>query len=596
MRRSKAQPEAATTNIFVKPLSKLLSSLRSIKIPAALALYLASLVLYYPAFLPNLGDINPFDEAAYLQSGYLLLTGGRLAGFAGNPFTQLFYALMALPFENSVFWMVHACSLGRFVLFTLLWIGFYQVGRALSYRIQPLILPILLITSPLMPDFLRFPSDPLYAGFTALGLAKTLSYFSSQKSSDIVWASLFIGIAALSRNDGLLLFLVFLTLAGTWAVMERKYLKIIIPAAAPFILLVGGYIVTYGLFTGNFDFGTMSRTYDNFETGHGIISQNTSELPATPSAKIAARSAYGTPEENNYSVFNAIQKRPDLYLARLKVVLTQMPRALLDSYGLRISAVLILMAAWGTISLLQEKDWKRLLLLLLWPAPFLSGFIITIFRTGHLQFYAYVFYALAGIGLFSILKTMDNKQTRWFLLLGLSLVTLYGFIDNNLAVAYGGYIFLTAFTLIIVLKQRSLAVSETNALLILMIAMVITRGSFPSPAIRVLGEQPEEQIVLHINQEMEDINTFAAASQGVIHAAGKHCVMLTSHDVPTDNSPDKFLEWLQVEGIEAVYIDKFMTSRNPAIWTQIEPLIGTGLTRVFHVDQGSYQILLVQQP
>ncbi len=569
---------------------------RSTPFLTLLALYLISLVLYYPAFLPNLGDINPFDEAAYLQSGYMLLNGGGLAGFAGNPFTQLFYALMALPFKNSVFWMVHACSLGRLVLFTILWIGFYQVGRALSDRIQPLVLPIMLVISPVIPDFLRFPSDPLYAGFSALALAKTLLFLKSHRRSDIGWASFFLGIAALSRNDGVLLFLVFITLALIWAITRRKLRDTILPAAAPFLLLVGGYIFTYGLFTGNFSFGTMQRTYDNFETGHGVISQNTSGLPATPAAKIAARDVYGTPEENNYSVFNAIRKRPDLYLARVKIVLAQLPRALLDSFGLRVTAVLILMAVWGVISLLQEKDWSRLLLLALWPAPFVSGFIITIFRTGHIQFYAYVFFALAGIGLFRILQTMDLKGTQWSLLAGLSLIALYGFLDNKLAVAYGGYIFLTAFSLIVFLKQKSLSFTVTNALLILLIAMIITRGSFPSPAIRILGERPEEKIVLHINQEMENVHTFAAASQGVIHAAGKHCVMLTSHDVPTNNSPEDFLEWLQVQGIEAVYVDKFLTSRSPAMWAQIEPLIGTGLTRVFNVDQGSYQILLVQQP
>ncbi|MBN1263964.1 MAG: hypothetical protein JXA25_00620 [Anaerolineales bacterium] len=575
-------------NIFNRPISETLS--------LPLFLYIAGLVVFFPAFFPNLSDINPFDEAAYLYNGYRLLESGVSGSLSGNPFTRLFYALMALPFRNSVFWMIHACSLGRFFLFTLMWVAMYKLGLALSDRIIPLVLPILLIMSPLFPDFLRFPSDPLYAGFATLALARSLSFIRFSRLSDLWWASALLGFAALSRNDGLLLFLVFFCLILLWSVLKGKLKLTLLPAILPFLILVGGYILAYGLFTGDFSPGTMRRTYDNFETGYGVIIQNDTGLADTPAAKLSAREAYGTPEENNYSVFTAIHKRPDLFLARLKIVLADMPRAILDAYGLRVTAVLMLLAAWGGFSLVRARDWERLFLLLLWPSPFISGFVISIFRTGHLQFYACVLFALAAIGLFSILQSWQSIRNRWILLSALSLITLYGFSDNKLAVAYGGYIFLMAFVLIMLYISVNRQTFNIESLLILLTALLITRASFPTPNIRTLGEEPEEQILLYINQEMKDVQTFAAASQGVIHAARKDCAMLTSEDVPTNNTPEEFLEWLQVQGIEAVYIDKFLTSRNSAMWEQIQPLLNSGLTRVFDTDQGSYQILLVEHP
>jgi len=565
-------------------------------LPLSLLLYLISIIIFYPVFLPDLSDINPFDEAAYLYKGYLLLHGQGLSTFSSNPFTQLFYALMVLPFKNSVFWMVHACSLGRFVSFTLLWIGACRIGTSLSDRIQPLMLPVMLIISPLMPAFLRFPSDPLYAGFAALALAKTLEFIKTNKRTDLSHASIFLGIAALSRNDGVLLFLVFITLVLLWVILKKKPVRIVLSSAAPFLLLVGGYILLYGIFTGDFNPGTMRRTYDNFETGHGVIEQVNTGLPDTPAAKLAAREAYGTPEENNYSVFTAIRKRPDLYLARVKTILAEMPRAILNAYGLRITAVLILMSVWGVISLLRAKEWERLFLLSFWPAPFVSGFVITIFRTGHLQFYALVVHALAGIGLFTILRNLHSRNTRRGILSALALVTLYGFLDNKLAVAYGGYIFFAAFILIMRTTGQKNPADGPITMMILLAALIITQGVFPTPKIRTLGEDPQEQIVLYISQEMEEVQTFASASPGIIHAARKRSVVLTSVDVPTDNSAEDFMVWLQAQGVEAVYIDKFLTSRSPALWKQIQRVIGNGLSRVFHTDDGSYQILLVDDP
>ena len=80
-------------------------------------IYLFSVLLYLPYFLPNLSDITPWDETYYLLSGKELING-VIPSFSGSPMTAIFYAICYLPFRSSSFWLVQMDSLGRFLLFS----------------------------------------------------------------------------------------------------------------------------------------------------------------------------------------------------------------------------------------------------------------------------------------------------------------------------------------------------------------------------------------------------------------------------------------------------------------------------------------------
>src|SRR3989304_8509493 len=64
---------------------------------AASLLFLLSLLLSQSVFLPNLNEINPFDEAAYVYGGYSLLAHGGLPRFADNPLIGHLFAIIAAP-------------------------------------------------------------------------------------------------------------------------------------------------------------------------------------------------------------------------------------------------------------------------------------------------------------------------------------------------------------------------------------------------------------------------------------------------------------------------------------------------------------------
>ena len=103
----------------------------------------------------------------------------------------------------------------------------------------------------------------------------------------------------------------------------------------------------YGIQTGDFTIGTIERTYDNFEAGHQSIYSGEGEINPVFEAKQEARRVFGTPEENNYSVFRAIARSPSVYLQRVVSEASKLPRQVLNAYGIRLAVPLVRFAARG---------------------------------------------------------------------------------------------------------------------------------------------------------------------------------------------------------------------------------------------------------
>jgi hypothetical protein len=560
-----------------------------------LMLFVINFILVFPLFLPNLSDINPWDEAAYINSGRLLLDSGRLPSFAGNPLTNLFYALTYLPFKNSPFWMVHSCSLGRVLLFSLLWLSAYLIAKQLRGHARPFIMLGFLFVTPLAIDTLRFPSDPLFTSLAAISLSHLLHFYRSRKVKQLWLASLFMGLASLARNDGLVLFLILFVLSMILNLRTKRWWPSLIATTVPFLALVGGYVLIYGALTGNFKLGTQGRTYGNFESGQQIIYSGTGELSPVIESRLEARRIFGTPEENHYSVFKAIRRNPQVFMQRVIAVTKSLPQTLLHAYGIRFAILFFLLALRGIIELLRRREFLLLAILCLWPASLLSGFVITIFRTGHLQFYFYIIFALAAIGLTAVLSNLENRTERslWtIILLGF---TLYGCMANKLAVSYGTMLFLVSLWTIQIVQLCHIRLSPAVPLFILLCTGIIIRGNYPSPKIRTLGIEPQEQAVVYMRENLESMPSIAAGSPGVVEAAKKRCIVLSSTDIPINRSPEEFIKWMIGQGIEAIYVDHALYNSNPALWDMIQPQIGKRLERVFAADEGSFQILIVQQ-
>lgn len=565
-------------------------------LPTPLILYLCSVLLVYAVFLPSLREINLWDEAAYISSGWRLLSG-ELPGFAANPLVSLFYALMYLPFYHSPFWLILSCSLGRLVLFSLLWLSTYLVAKRLKVHAQLVIMLGFLFVTPLAVEMLVFPSDPLFASLAALCLWQLLTFHQERKRRHLWWASLFIGLAALARNDGLVLFVIFVLLTALLVLRSKEWWRSLIASVVPFLVLVGGYVLFYGMVTGDFRLGTLERTYGNFESGHQTILVSSGGINRTIEARLEARRVFGTPEENQYSVFKAIRRNPGVYLQRLEVALKSIPRQLLGVYGKRFSTVLFLLALRGIFELVRKKEFHLLAILCLWPTHLATGMIITLFRDGHLAFPFYIVFGLAAIGLTAVLVWFEDWRERVFWTLVLLGLTIYGFVDNKLAITYNAAVFLAALWIIYAareIRSGKRQMITPLALMILFAGGLILRGGFPSPKIRTLGIDAREQALVTLVETLQPGDVVATGSPGMVWAAKMTSLTLASTDVPLHRSPENFLDWMISEGTKAVFVDESLFYENPRVWELIAPHIKVGLQRIYVGDDGDVQILLVQ--
>lgn len=360
----------------------------------------------------------------------------------------------------------------------------------------------------------------------------------------------------------------------------------------PFVGITVGYVLIYGVITGSSQLGIAQRTYLNFESGQQIIYSGSDGLHPVIESRVEARRIFGTPEENNHSVFTAIRKNPAVYGERLLAVIKSLPQLILRAYGIRFSVIVFLFALRGVIELLRKKQYFLALILVLWPTHLATGFIITLFRVGHLQFPFYVIYLLAGVGVSTTLQNLKNLIEQRVISIVLIAFSLYGLVDNKLAIFYGAALNLAALWTIILL-QRRVRLSSATMLLLLLLAGVIIRGEFPSPKLRELGVEPKEQSVTYLVEHYESGSLMGAGSPGVLWAAKMRYAGLTAADVPTNRSPEEFLLWMKDQGIRTLYVDHDLYVNSPELWNLIHPQIGLGLERVFVIENGDYQILQI---
>jgi hypothetical protein len=558
-------------------------------------LYLTNILLVYAYFLPNLGEISLWDEAAYIHSGYRFISGW-IPSVGGNPLISLFYALIYLPFRNSPFWLVHACSFGRFVLFSLLWLSTYLIAKRLFPLAPPVIMLGFLFVTPLAIDMLRFPSDPLFAAFAGLSLWQFLGFQEKRERKHLWAASMFMGLAALARNDGLVLFIILVFLTLVLSLRSSRWWMSIAASVIPFLVMIGGYVLLYGMATGNFSLGTVERTYENFESGHLTILEPSHNMNTTIEARLEARRVFGTPEENQYSVFKAISRNPDVYLQRLKVVLKALPSQLLSVYGKRFATILFFLALVGILELVRRKNFSVLAILCLWPMHLATGMIITIIRDGHLMFPFYIIFGLAAIGLTGMLMRFDDWRERTFWTVILFGLIVYSVVDNKLAVTYNATIFLVALWIAYLVQQSRSDTRHTISSLGLMVLFaggLILRGAFPSPKRRTLGVDAREQALLTLVENLKPGDVVAAGSPGMVWAAKMTSLTLASTDTPLHRSPEAFLDWIISQGTKAIYVDHSLFHENPIVWEKIVPYIKDGLQRIYVGDEGDVQVLLV---
>ena len=277
----------------------------------------------------------------------------------------------------------------------------------------------------------------------------------------------------------------------------------------------------------------------------------------------------------------------------MSVVLSGLPNQLVDAYGKRLTVPLFLFAMRGVWSLLREKRFRRLFIFGVWAVPLASGLLITLFRLGHLRFYFYAIFALAAVGVSAAIKNLEIRREQAFWLTTLLAFATYGIVDSKLAITYGAISVLAALALglLWIHSTQRQFFSIGGPAILLLSAGLLLHGDYPGPKIRALGVAADESAVLFLQENYDRGTPIAAGSPGPIYTARMRYMGLTSLDVPLKDTPLQFLEWMQDQGIEAVYVDESLSSGNPYLWQQISALTGNGLEMVFIADEGDIQVL-----
>jgi hypothetical protein len=556
----------------------------------ALLFFLLNGLLILAFFLPNLSDINPWDEAAYYTSGMSLIEEGEIPKLAGNPLTTLVFGLTYLPFRSSTQWMLRSITLGRLILFALLWLSTYLVAKEFEEHAHPLVALGFLFVTPLSLEMMHFPSDPLFAALAGLSLWQLLRFKRDPEPKYLAVASIFMALAGLARNDGLVQFVFLIAITGLLVFRKPNWWRSIRAVILPFLLIVGGFVLLQGAATGDFNLGINERTYTNFESGQQVIYQGPGEMGSVVESRLEARRLFGTPEENANSVFRAISNNPEAYFDRLIAVAKGLPGIALEAYGKRFGIVLFYFAVRGILELLQKKQYLHVAILVIWPLHLLTGFIITLFRPGHLQFPFYVVFIFASIGLVTTIGNLQNRNERMAISVFMLGLIGYGLIDSKLAIFYGAVVTLTALWTIVLLRELG-NLPRLGDLLILFSAGLILRGGYPSPKMPIYGEDPKEQAVAFLSETFPQGTYVGAGSPGVVWASKMDYAGISASDAPVDRSSEDFIDWMKEQGIEVIYVDHSLYNGAPKVWELIEPQIGHGLERIFILEQGNYQVL-----
>jgi hypothetical protein len=564
---------------------------RDISLP--LIIYLVNIALLFAYFLPNLSDLNLWDEAAYINSGRLLMEG-EVKQFASSPLPSFLYGIFYLFVQKSPYWLLIADALGRFAIFTLFFFGAYLVARELNRFFNPLIMLGLLTTMPLVVEMFNFPSDPLFAALSAFTFWQVLRFYNTKQVKHLWIASLFLGLAACARNDGLVLLPILALASLILSLPDKHWWRIILASIIPFSLIVGGYILFAGLVTGDFNPGLTERAYSNFEAGHEAIYNDPGRTNATVESYLEARRVFGTPEENDYSIITAISHNPDVYIQRVKAILKSFPSTLNDAYGIKCTVVLLLLASRGIWELIRRKEYKLIIIMGLWVAPLAMGFINTIIRLGYLRFPYFILYALACVGLQALVKNISRRSEMSGWLLAIIILIIVTMVTWKTAIFYGVFVFLITLLVAWYLIREFKPHDKLGPITLLMFfcAGLILHGNYPGPKKWQLGVNGDEAASKYMAESLPGDSIVLAGSPAAVWMSRLSYGGLNSTDLPLFENDAVFGQWVR-QNFDAIYIDHTIS---PYYLELIEKRIGKEFNRVFVAEDGDYQVLQIVEP
>ncbi len=555
-----------------------------------------------PFLLTNLDQMDSYDDPMYIQFGKELAEGKLPVLGQFNPLLAAFHAMLYEPLKDSAFWMVYVCRISRIIFFCLLWLIPCLIARQMPFLINPLIIFGFLFVSPALAGLVFKSSDAFFAVIAGLALWQMLAFYRTERMRHLGLTSFFLGLAALSRNDGWVLFLIFVFLAALLSaskLLARKNLKAVLTTGAacliPFGVVVASYLLFYFLQTGRFAVGTKARTYQAFQAAQGVVFREAykGKNPWVDGV-IDAERLYGSRSENQNSVFKAIRRNPEAFCKRVKHSLKMFPGMMISAYGKWLGVLLFLLAILGSVELIKRREYQLLAIFSLWPLS-LATYFIFYFRPGFFLFHYFVVVVLGAVGLNSLATRLQEKKFYGFTLLTLGALSLL------LRFGRSGYtrldlLAVTAFLALGITLARLILLSSGNknaAMMTILCLALILRGPYPSPDIWPLGRSPEEKAALFMRKTLKPASKVLSYQPRSVWFARMSFVSAQGQ-LRGVKSDREFLDWLRERQCKAIYVDGFLKKFEPAAYALIQRQLGKSLEVAFTSDDQSVQILRVK--
>ena len=388
----------------------------------AIVLSLATALWLLDLLVPTFDQIGHYDDAAYIRSGQWLVDEGTLRSLAWGPLISFVYGLAYLVVQESLNWFVWTAAGGRFATYAAFCVGMYLCARTLSSKPAAHAALVIGLTWPVATSFFAAwnSSDLLFIAMSALGLSQLLAWLSDRSPRHLVWGSAFVGLAALTRPDGLVLlasFVVMVLATVGWEVRSLRppgWRKLVAASLLPGLLIVGGYLALYGTETGVWRTGIESRTYQAFEQGHGVVFRERyahSGQDTMAAGYDDARALFGTRADNDGSVIRAIARNPAAFAERLAQSFADLPAKVGRALGGPLAVAFLLLAGRGALALLRNGERWMLLVLLGWHLH-MASYFVTFWRPGYVRFAFVALALLAGFGAAAIMRNWrDWRET-----------------------------------------------------------------------------------------------------------------------------------------------------------------------------------------
>lgn len=560
----------------------------------AIAVFFLSFFLVFQIFLPNMGQINPWDEADYVNGGKFFAEG-QWPPLSWSPLTAFFYGTLYFLFQEAPFWFLHSITVGRITIYVLLWLATYLIAKNFSAILNPFIVIGISFVAPLFTDILSNPSDAFFASMSGLAFGQFLSFYNRGKYINLVLLSTFLGLAGLTRNDGLILF--FCVLPLILFLIKKKRISLISSISAfllPFIILVFGYLLLYWAFRGTFEIGTGGRSYIAFLQGHQIIYAKEKDCPYNfqKCAVLDATNKFGSAEENNNSVIRAILNNPTAFFPRIIKMITTLPTSFFDAYGRQFSYLLLFTAVSGIIYLVYLRQYFMVFAFLLWSS-YLGVYFLTFFRPGYLQTSFHILFTLSAFGITLLLQSLKNKS--FYLVLAAVFVIVIVGIQFNMPSFYfnfGILIFVLLLGRFITNNKATPEFAPSAFLFLFLLSSIVIRGNdYPLITGRNFAQFPEEQAMLVMQSEFKKNSLIAAGARGVVQAANMRYFSLG--DLTDISSSEGLYEQLAGSGVQGIYVDHNLSSYNKNVWNLIEGDLGEKYSILYSGRQNSILVLKI---